>query len=219
LWNFCWRYTETEADNLKQSYEELAVLLEAGQLNLESENKVKLEVPPQCVKSCNEAKYMEEEDVTLLILGSILLAIILFVLVCFVCGVCMKKKQQDEKLRHLTSSGKEFVPSYRNMAFTENMEGTMDSLQKYKRGPTQTTTSPMMPNYQAMRMQSNSSIMLQDAERGMVLDGRGAPAVPAKYSQPTEQELENTKTLPEHKMSEILDKVNRDSLPGTPQDH
>ena len=31
-------YTETEADNLKQSYEELAVLLEAGQLNLVSQS-------------------------------------------------------------------------------------------------------------------------------------------------------------------------------------
>ena len=84
---------------------------------------------------------------TLLIIGSIILAIILFVLVCFICGVCLKKKQQDEKMRHLTSSGREnFTPSYRTMAFTENLEGTVDTLQKYKRGPTQTTTSPMMPN-------------------------------------------------------------------------
>lgn len=60
----------------------------------------------------------------------------------------MKKKQQDEKLRRLVSpNGREnFTPSYRNMAFTDNLEGTVDSLQKYKRGPTQTTTAPMMPN-------------------------------------------------------------------------
>ena len=60
----------------------------------------------------------------------------------------MKKKQQDEKLRRLVSpNGREnFTPSYRTMAFTDNLEGTVDSLQKYKRGPTSTTTAPMMPN-------------------------------------------------------------------------
>ena len=113
----------------------------------QTETKAKLEVPAQCIKSCKEPEYLPGEDMTLLIIGSILLAIILFVLVCFICGVCLKKKQQDEKMRHLTSSGREnFTPSYRTMAFTENLEGTVDSLAKYKRGPTQTTTSPMMPN-------------------------------------------------------------------------
>ena len=107
-----------------------------------------MEVPAQCIKSCNEPEYLPEEDLTLLIIGSVLLAIILFVLICFICGICMKKKQQDEKLRRLVSpNGREnFTPSYRNMAFTDNLEGTVDSLQKYKRGPTQTTTAPMMPN-------------------------------------------------------------------------
>ena len=105
-------------------------------------------MPAQCIKSCNEPEYLPEEDLTLLIIGSVLLAIILFVLICFICGICMKKKQQDEKLRRLVSpNGREnFTPSYRNMAFTDNLEGTVDSLQKYKRGPTQTTTAPMMPN-------------------------------------------------------------------------
>ena len=68
-------------------------------------------------------------------------------------------------------------------------------------------------------MQSNSSVMLQDAERGVVLDGRGAPAIPAKYSSPTQKQLEDTKTLPEHKMKEVIERANRESLPGTPADH
>ena len=65
-----------------------------------------------------------------------------------------------------------------------------------------------------MRRQSNSCIMLQDAERGVVLDGKESR--PAQYAMPSKEQLDNTKTLPEHKMKEVLAKVSRDSLPGTP---
>lgn len=69
-----------------------------------------------------------------------------------------------------------------------------------------------------MRRQSNSCIMLQDAERGVVLDGKESR--PAQYAMPSKEQLENTKTLPEHKMKEVLAKVSTtDSLPGTPEDH
>ena len=68
-----------------------------------------------------------------------------------------------------------------------------------------------------MRRQSNSCIMLQDAESGVVLDGKAS--IPAQYALPSQEQLENTKTLPEHKMKEVLAKVSTDSLPGTPEDH
>ena len=68
-----------------------------------------------------------------------------------------------------------------------------------------------------MRRQSNSCIMLQDAESGVVLEGKAS--IPAQYALPSQEQLENTKTLPEHKMKEVLAKVSTDSLPGTPEDH
>ena len=100
---------------------------------------------------------------TLLILGSVLLGIILIVLVCIIAGICCKKRNQDEKLKRLISPNSDrdnLTPSYRNMAFIDNLEGTADSLEKFRRNPTMVTSSPMMPlpaAYQhGMRPQSNS---------------------------------------------------------------
>ena len=102
-------------------------------------------VPKQCVK-CDEGEYIEKEDITLLIIGSILLGIILIVVICIICGICAKKRNQNEKMKRLVSPNVNAItPTYRNMAFIDNLEGTTDSLEKYKRNPTLVTSSPMMP--------------------------------------------------------------------------
>ena len=95
--------------------------------------------------NCEAGVLLPEEDLTLLIVGSIVLGIVFLVLICIIVGVCVKKRKRDEKLGKIMMPRDEMTPSYRAMAFTENMEGTADSLVKYKRNPTFVTSSPMMP--------------------------------------------------------------------------
>ena len=107
---------------------------------------VSMAVPSQCVHECVDMKALQKEDMTLIILGSVVAAIVLMVIICIICGVCIKRKKQQEKMRHLLSPNSEsHTPTYRTMAFTENMEGTADTLEKFKRNPTHITSSPMMP--------------------------------------------------------------------------
>ena len=82
-----------------------------------------------------------------------------------IAGICCKKRNQDEKLKRLISPNSDrenLTPSYRNMAFIDNLEGTADSLEKFRRNPTMVTSSPMMPlpaAYQhGMRPQSKSGL-------------------------------------------------------------
>ena len=78
---------EMEADELKQSHAELAALLEAGALKLEFPIGKQMTVPKQYIKTCQDcpkAENLDGEDMTLLILGSVLLGIILIVLVCII---------------------------------------------------------------------------------------------------------------------------------------
>ena len=137
-----------EAEQLKQSHHEMVALLAAGELKLEAFNGSKtqsLNVPKQCMKNCEQGVLLPEEDLTLLIIGSIILGIVCLVLICIIVGVCVKKRKRDEKLQRIAMPKDEMTPSYRAMAFTENMEGTADSLVKYRRNPTFVTSSPMMP--------------------------------------------------------------------------
>ena len=142
-----------EAEQLKQSHAEMVALLASGTLKLEMDNGTdikELYVPQQCVYDCDNPGGIllrDDEDFALLIIGSCLMGIVCLVLICIIVGVCMKKKKQDEKLQKLTAPmrNNELTPNYRAMAFTENMEGTTDSLVKYKRNPTYVTSSPMMP--------------------------------------------------------------------------
>ena len=97
------------------------------------------------VLSVNAQVYETESLFSLVFLFA---AIILIVLVCIITGIFCKKRNQDEKLKRLispNSNRENLTPSYRNMAFIDNMEGTSDSLEKFKRNPTFVTTSPMMP--------------------------------------------------------------------------
>ena len=221
-----------EAEQLKQSHAEMVALLASGTLKLEVENATgttqELKVPKQCVSNCDDTGGVllrDEEDFALLIIGSCLMGIVFLVLICIIVGVCLKKKKQDEKLNKLAPIRNEMTPSYRAMAFTENMEGTTDSLVKYKRNPTYITSSPMMPLPAAyennqVRSQSLKSVRLEDAERGQLVNNE-ANNVPdrARYKEPSQKELISTQTLPEKKMREILEKAsNHGSLPGTPQD-
>ena len=140
-----------EAEQLKQSHAEMVALLASGNLKLEVENGTdikELKVPKQCLDCENNGVLLkDDEDFALLIIGSCLMGIVCLVLICIIVGVCLKKKKQDEKLQKLNGPirSNEMTPSYRAMAFTENMEGTTDSLVKYKRNPTYVTSSPMMP--------------------------------------------------------------------------
>jgi len=220
-----------EAEQLKQSHAEMVALLASGTLKLELENATGttqiLKVPKQCVSNCDDTGGVllrDEEDFALLIIGSCLMGIVFLVLICIIVGVCLKKKKQDEKLNKLAPIRNEMTPSYRAMAFTENMEGTTDSLVKYKRNPTYVTSSPMMPLPAAyennVRSQSLKSVRLEDAERGQLVnnDSNNVPDR-ARYKEPSQKELISTQTLPEKKMREILEKAsNHGSLPGTPQD-
>ena len=178
-------------------------------------------VPKQCIRSCNSATYLPDpEDMTLLIIGSILLGIILIVLVCIITGIFCKKRDQNEKLKRLISpnSNREtLTPSYRNMAFIDNMEGTVDSLERYRRNPTFVTTSPMMPlpaAYQQGGLRPNSSsVMLVDADE----NGQNVP-VPANYKTPTQEQLESSRQSLSAKKNSIHSQIRRKtSLPGTPE--
>ena len=93
-----------EADELKQSYASLVTLLERGELKLKDEQGIQMNVPKQCVKTCDQAEFLDDpEDLTLLIIGSVALSIVLIVLICIICGVFVKKRNQDEKLKRLIS--------------------------------------------------------------------------------------------------------------------
>ena len=59
-----------------------------------------------------------------------------------------------------------------------------------------------------MRMQSKSSVIMQDAENGEVPDE-------ARYKEPSKKEVELSRTLSAQKMEKINDRLS--SLPGTPE--
>ena len=114
------------------------------------------------------------------------------------------------------------------MAFIENMEGTADSLEKFRRNPTLTTSSPMMP-LPAAYNQSNSSIVLQDEENVPKVrifkiciyswDNKFKIFQPARYKKPSHEELESSKTLSAKRARELELRLGGDqSLPGTPED-
>ena len=138
--------TQMEAEEMKEAYQKLVDFLESGSLTLNDHLGDPLQIPKQCIETCDEATILDPEDQTLLIIGMVLLAIVLMVIICIICGICAKKRQQRDKLKRLISpKSDEMTPSYRNIAFLENMDGTLDSLQKYRRNPTMVTSSPMMP--------------------------------------------------------------------------
>ena len=65
-----------------------------------------MNVPKQYIKTCQDcpkAENLDGEDMTLLIIGSVLLGIILIVLICIIAGIFCKKRNQDEKLKRLIS--------------------------------------------------------------------------------------------------------------------
>ena len=101
-------------------------------------------------------------------------------------------------------------PTYRSFAFAESLEGTKASMSKVKSrnpGP----VPPYMPsnsNYDSIRRQSNSSILLKEEDEHSLADSgydysrnssakeEGVPSHPARYNDPTREDLEKTQPIP-----------------------
>ena len=55
-----------------------------------------MNVPQQCIQNC-DTQFLPEQDLIALIVGTIALAIVLFIILCIICAVCIKKKKRAEK--------------------------------------------------------------------------------------------------------------------------
>jgi hypothetical protein len=55
-----------------------------------------MNIPAQCIDNCSN-EFLPEQDLIALIVGTIALAIVLFIILCIICAVCIKKKKRAEK--------------------------------------------------------------------------------------------------------------------------
>lgn len=108
-----------------------------------------------------------------------------------------------------SSQGTTQPPTYRSFAFAESMEGTKASLSRHRRNQGPSPVPPYLPTtYDMIRKQSKGSVMLhEEGERRTVrsdsgiyverqrVNRDGVPISPARYSEPTDSDLENTQPI------------------------
>ena len=141
------------------------------------------------------------------------MAIVLFILIFIICAVCMKKKKTEEKMKPFTVQQSlvkyqltliflqppSQAPTYRSFQFADSLEGTQASLARNRKN---SSVPEYMPSNFNSRIQTQSSCVLHDdlhePNSGLLVrDPYGVP-IPARYKEPTENEISMTQPIPEH---------------------
>jgi hypothetical protein len=143
------------------------------------------------------------------------MAIVLFILIFIICAVCMKKKKTEEKMKPFTPPSQ--APTYRSFQFADSLEGTQASLAKNRKG---SSVPEYMPSNFNSRIQTQSSCVLHDdlhePNSGLLVrDPYGVP-IPARYKEPTENEISMTQPIPQHLILKSGPPP-QEALPGTPE--
>jgi len=214
-----------EAGELKVSYDDLKKAVEAGDLVLLDDKGNRLPVPPQKTDGAGPGsatptpQMIEEEDLVPMILLAIGLAIFLIVIVCLIIAICLKKKKQKEKVSQLAVVTPGAPPPlmnkahYMSLGYADTLEGT-PALNSIRSSP---ATAGLGGGVASAVTGSNSSaVLLQElADEDDVESGRDqpVPVTPARYVQPTKDQVDQTQTLSPEAMQEIERKV---SAPNTP---